>query len=273
MLGADEVQQLRARVVLFDDAIADVRPIEARHENARVIQREAVNDLIARDGIRGGRQRDSRHVRKALVQHRQLNVFRPEIVPPLRHAMRFVDGEQADARALQQFLETGRHQALRRDVEQVDLTVAQRALGRHRLGARQRRIQIRGAHAHFGERGHLILHQRDQRRHDDARAETAFAAHQRRNLIAQRLAAARRHQHEAIAAAGDVLDNFALLSSERGVTEDFVEDFERTGHEFERSSVMPVTRILPTHSCCARALRNVSRFGLRVRKEAQKESA
>jgi hypothetical protein len=31
-----------------------------------------------------------------------------------------------------------------------------------------------------------------------------------------------------------MFDNLPLLPSEHGVTEDFVEDFERTGHEFER---------------------------------------
>ena len=41
------------------------------------------------------------------------------------------------------------------------------------FGARQRRIQKRGAHADFRQRRDLILHQRDQRRHDDAGAEPA----------------------------------------------------------------------------------------------------
>ena len=110
------------------------------------------------------------------------------------------------------------------------------------------------AHADFGQRRHLILHERDQRGDDDARAKAALAAHERRYLITQRFAAGRRHQHQTVAAAGDVLDNFALLSSERGVAKDFVEDFERTGHEFERSGAKRVTGILPTHSGYARAL-------------------
>ena len=79
----------------------------------------------------------------------KLNVFRAEIVPPLRHAMRFVDGEQADARALEQFQKARRHQPFGRHVEQVDLAVAQRALGGRGFRAGQRRIQERGAHADF----------------------------------------------------------------------------------------------------------------------------
>ena len=150
VLGADEIEQLRARIVLFDDAIPDVRTIEAGDENTRVVEREAMDDFVARDGVGGSRQRDARHVRKALVQHRQLNIFGPEIVPPLRHAMRFVDRKQADARTLSSKLqETRRHQPLRRDVQQIDFAVAQRALGRSGFGARERRIQVRGAHADF----------------------------------------------------------------------------------------------------------------------------
>ena len=133
VLSANEVEQLRARIVLFDDAIADVRAIEAGDEDPRIVQRQPVDDLVARDGVGGSGERDARHVRKALVQHRQLNIFGPEIVPPLRNAMRFVDGEQADARALEQLLETRRHQPFRRDVQQIDLALAQRALGCQRL--------------------------------------------------------------------------------------------------------------------------------------------
>jgi len=44
---------------------------------------------------------------KCFVQNRELDVLRPEIVPPLRHAMRFVDGEQRDLGLRQQLEETG----------------------------------------------------------------------------------------------------------------------------------------------------------------------
>lgn len=231
MFGADEIEQLRARIVLLDDPIADVRPVEARHEYARVVERETVNDFVARDRIGSRRQRDARDRREALVQHRQLDVFRTEVVPPLRHAVRLVDREQPDLRAFEQLEKTPRHQPFGRDIQQIDLAFAQRALGRRGLGARQRRVQVCGAHADFAQRGDLILHQRDQRRHDDARTMAGLAAHQRGNLVAQRLAAARRHQHQTVAAARDVLDDLALLAAKGGITEDFVEDFEGARHE------------------------------------------
>jgi hypothetical protein len=65
----------------------------------------------------------------------------------------------------------------------------------------------------------LILHQRDQRRHDNRRAFTQ----QRRNLIAQRLAAARGHQYQAIAPGNYVVDDGFLFTAELGMAEDAVQ--------------------------------------------------
>jgi hypothetical protein len=194
-------------------------------KNARVVERETLDDFLARLRVCRCRERDARHVRETLVQHRQLNVFGPEIVPPLRHAVRFVDREQADARLFEQIEKTRRHEPLGRDIQQIELAVAQRALGGRGLGAGQRRIQIGRAHADLVQRRDLVLHQRDQRRNHDAHAVPRLAAHERGNLIAQRLAAARRHQHERIAARRDMLDDLVLLAAKRGIAEDFVENF------------------------------------------------
>ena len=67
VLGADEIEQLAARIVLLDDAVADVRPVEARHERARVAELQALDDLGARLRIGGGGERDARHAGEALV--------------------------------------------------------------------------------------------------------------------------------------------------------------------------------------------------------------
>ena len=154
--------------------------------------------------------------REALVQDRQLDVLGPEVVAPLRHAVRFVDGEQGDLRRLEQLQAARRHQALGRDVDQVDLAGAHQPLDAHRLFERLGRVEEGGAHADFGQRVDLVLHQRDQRRDDHADA----VAQQRRDLVAQRLAAAGRHQHQRVAAAGDVFDDVGLLAAEGRVAED-----------------------------------------------------
>jgi hypothetical protein len=64
----------------------------------------------------------------ALGEQIELDVLRPEIVPPLRHAVRLVDGEEREPRPLEQTQEARRHQPLWRDVEQVEPAREQLAL-------------------------------------------------------------------------------------------------------------------------------------------------
>src|SRR6266704_1952373 len=225
---ADEIEQLRARVLLFDDLVADVRPVETGDENARVVELQARDDFAPR-GLVGGRgERDARNRRMALGEQRELDVLRPEIVPPLRNAVRLVDGEEREPRALEQTQEARRHQPLRRDVEQVEPAREQLALDLRRRLRVERRIEAGRFHARFAQRRHLVVHQRDQGRDDDA----AALAHQRRDLKAQRLAAAGGHQHQRIAAVRDVLDDLALLAEKRREAEDRFENRESLGHAF-----------------------------------------
>ena len=70
------------------------------------------------------------------------------------------------------------------------------------------------------QRLHLVLHERDERRDDDAGARPD----KRGDLVAQRLAAAGRHQDQRVAAPDDVLDDLLLLPAERLVAEHAVQD-------------------------------------------------
>ena len=106
-------------------------------------------------------------------------------------------------------------QALGREVQQLQLAVAQSGDDFRLLGAPQRRIQERRSDAGLAQRADLVLHQRDQRRDDDADA----VAHESRNLIAQRLAAARRHQHERVLPRHGGSDDRFLLAAKIGVAE------------------------------------------------------
>ncbi len=116
-----------------------------------------------------------------------------------------------------------------RDVEQVELTGEER-LPRPTAAAAEswRRVEEPGPHPQRAQRVDLVLHQRDQRRDDHADA----VPDQRRDLVAQRLAAAGRHQHQGVAAADDVLDDLALLAAERVVPEDPAQDIESFAGQF-----------------------------------------
>src|SRR3981189_391417 len=137
---ADEIEQLRARALLFDDLVADVRPVEAGDENARVAELQARDDFAPRGFVGGRGERDARNTRMALGEQIELDVLRSEIVPPLRHAVRLVDGEKREPRALDQPQEARRRQALGRDVEQVEPAGEQIALDFCRRLRAERRV-------------------------------------------------------------------------------------------------------------------------------------
>ena len=223
MLGVEEALELVACVVLRHDGVADVRPVEAADEDARVPEPETLGDLAPGRCVRGGGQRDARHVGVAFVQHRELEVLRPEIVPPLGDAVRFVDGEEGDPGPVEQRQRALAHQAFRRDVEEVDRARARVGLDRPHLVEGKRRVQVRGAHARLPQGIHLILHQRDQGRDHDCDA----VAKQGGDLVAQRLAAAGGHDHQGVAARRDVIDDRFLLVSKGVVSEYAFENFVR----------------------------------------------
>ena len=187
-------------------------------------------------GIGGRGQRDARHGGKTLVQQRQLQVFGPEIVAPLRDAMRLVDREQRELRAVQQIEAARGGQPLGRDVEHVELAGEQRALGGPRRIGVERRVEERCAHAQLGQRRDLILHQCDQRRDDDAGA----LPDERWNLIAQRLAAAGRHEHQRIAAGHDMVDDLALRVAKCGVAKGVAQDPSGSGQGLGHGLVQSV---------------------------------
>ena len=135
----------------------------------------SLHDLLARALVGRRRQRDARHAGKALGENLELAIFGPEVVPPLRHAMRLVDGEQRDLVARQQRQRALLHEPLGRDVEQVERAGRELALDCVLRRAVERRIEERGFDADVAQRVDLILHQRDQRRDDDARAASARA--------------------------------------------------------------------------------------------------
>ena len=129
--------------------------------------------------------------------------------------MRFVDCDDRERHFAQQRLRFLLEQPFRREVEQLEAAVAQVRNDVALLGAAQRRVQERRRHTCFAQRTDLILHERDQRRHDDADA----IAHERGYLIAQGLAAARRHQYERILPGNGGCDDRFLLAAVLGIAE------------------------------------------------------
>ena len=183
---------------------------------------EAGAHVVAGLGVGGGRAGDDRHAGKQVAQPPEVDVLGAKVVAPLRHAVRFVDGEQGDgggalavepAQALE---EAVGHEPLGGHVEQVELAAVQAAEHAARFVGVERRVVEGGPHA-GGEQGvDLVLHEADQRRDDDAHA----GPHDGRDLEAERLAAAGGHEHEGVAAVDQVLDDLLLVGAELAKAED-----------------------------------------------------
>jgi hypothetical protein len=108
---------------------------------------EMMQDLGPRQLVCRGGERDARHAGKALAQHRELQVLRAEVVPPLRHAMRLVDGDQREAAGREQVKAARREQPFGRNVHEVELAAAHAPLDLACLGRAERGIEERRAHA------------------------------------------------------------------------------------------------------------------------------
>ena len=118
-----EIEQLLLPLLPLHDGVGDVRPVEARRENLRIVQAKPFDDVFARGRVRRRCQRDARHAGKVGRDRRQFAILRAEVVAPLADAMRLVDREQADVRILQHVLEARRHKPFGGNVEQLQAIV------------------------------------------------------------------------------------------------------------------------------------------------------
>ena len=221
LLGNEAPEPLaRAHAARLGNAVADVRAIEARDELLGLFEGQLAHDLRARLLVGRCGERDARHIRKAFGQNAELAILGTEIVPPLRDAVRFVDGEERDIGRGEKFQQARLHEPLGCDIDQVEDAGAHGLLDLDLLGPGQRGVQEGCIHAERFQRVDLILHECDQRRDDHCYA----GAYQRRDLIADRLAAPRRHEDEGVAPAEQGPDRALLVRAEGAVAECCLED-------------------------------------------------
>ena len=191
---AEKIQQLIVRLVFGDDAIGQVRAVETGDVTFRLAQFQMRDDVLAHAPGRGGGERHERDVGKMFSQFGNLAVFRTEIVAPFADAMRLVNGDEFHVPALQIGQKSGKHQPLRRDVEQTEFAIVQAAQAFAAFARRERRIQKRRRDAAGLQRVHLVFHQRNQRRNHDREAVARERGQAGSKAICRRRsAAAQRH--------------------------------------------------------------------------------
>lgn len=119
LVAGKEIEQLLARLVALDDGIGNVRPIERGGKNLGLFEPQTFNNIFACRRIGRGRQRNARYAGEQFHQVNKLAIFRPEIVPPLAHAVRLIDGKQRNIDARKHIGKARRRHPFRRHIEQV----------------------------------------------------------------------------------------------------------------------------------------------------------
>jgi hypothetical protein len=130
--------------------------------------------------------------------------------------VRLVDGEQRDRATVEQPDGGAGGEGLGSEIEQVELAGEEGRLdpaaGREILGG----VEEAGPYPERPQGIDLVLHQGDERRDDHPDP----VPDQRGDLVAQRLAAAGRHEYQRVAAADDLFDDVPLISPEGVIAED-----------------------------------------------------
>jgi hypothetical protein len=122
LLG-EKLGELLGSIVAVANEIADVGAVEPGDDQAFVRNAELGEDIGAGVLVGGRGQGKARDVGKHLQQRAQQAVVGAEVVAPFGYAVRFVDCEQADLGAAQQFAEMRLAGAFGGDIEQVERAI------------------------------------------------------------------------------------------------------------------------------------------------------
>ncbi len=96
-----------------------IGPIEAMHEHGRLAAEKPCQNIGARGGVGGGGEGDRLHAAELRLHRAKPGIFGPEVMAPLRDAMRLVDRQQRDLGALEKSERVRFHQPLRRDIDET----------------------------------------------------------------------------------------------------------------------------------------------------------
>ena len=216
LLFLEEAQKRQITISLAAHLKIEIRPIKARRHGIRVFKLQQAHDVrFDRLRCRRGECAHARPFGQTPDKGRDIQIARAKILSPLADAVRLIDHHLRNIRLHGKIQKAARQQPFRRNIDDLVHTlpgIVQRA---HILSLRERGIEIRRTHAVLQKSADLIAHERNKRR-DDQRDPRQ---HQRRNLIAQRLTRARRHDGHHIAARQDRRYNTFLSRTKAVIAE------------------------------------------------------
>lgn len=208
----NEFQLLLLRTFLAHGK-TEVRTVETAHEGLAV-QMQLVDDVFSGNLIGCSRERHHRHAIEFLVQESELGILRTEIVSPLTDTVGFIYGEERNLDVAEQIRYLA-EEFFGRNIEQFQFARFASSADDEVIGYIVAAVESFGRNAVRLEGFHLVVHQTDEWRNDHCRSLHG----QRRNLIAQTLSSARRHQHQTVVTLHHFPDDGFLVGSEGIVSE------------------------------------------------------
>ena len=215
LLTLDVAQQLFCRLELLHQAVADIGSVETGGMDEGILQFEAMQDIAPGRLVGGGGEGHHGHLGEPLLEPAQGRILGAKIMTPLGDAVGLVDGKQAEGLLGQPVHEFVLQQPLGGDIDNLDLAPAHGGKMLDQLLPAQGRVDVGRRHPVGPQGVDLILHQGDEG--GDHHPQTG--PQQRRDLVAERLAAAGGLEHQAIAARHYLLDDIELTRPELLIAE------------------------------------------------------
>ena len=204
-----------------------------RHNGARFGPSQVGTNIAHHLGRGRSGQRQHGHAWQQLAYLRYLQIGRAEVVAPLRDAVGLVHGQEADLHLAQLHLEYLGGQTLGRNVKEfVRAKDGVVQMAQHFVTALAR-IDGCCRDAARAEVGHLVLHQRNERRDHNANALQGQCGH----LEGDTLATTRRHEAQGVVASQHTLDNLLLDAAKLLVAPISAKDVKGRGRGMGRAGV------------------------------------
>ena len=173
------------------------------------------NDFLLHVGFGRGREAQHRRIHGVFANETgHVAVVGPEIVPPLREAMRFVEHPRADLALLECPAHGSAAELLRRDDEDAGVPEAHPVERGGPLGEGEQPVdRDAGRDPEFLQAGDLVRHEGNQRRDHDGQRAGLFVPGEGGDLITERLAGARRENAQDVFPGHDRFDDRLLHGS------------------------------------------------------------
>ena len=214
--GAEVVRQPGGLALGADHIEKEVGPVEARGDAQGILQPQKAADVLPhRAGGGGGKGPHRWPPGQAGDKLGDAQVAGPEVLTPLGHAVGLVHRRQGDVHRGAQAEKALGHKPLRGHVE--NLVGPRPGPAEHLpvLLRRQGGVDERRRNARLLQRGHLVLHQGDQRRDHQGHPRQQ----QRRQLIAHGLPRPRGHDSQHVPAGQQGVHQLLLTGAEAAVAE------------------------------------------------------